>query len=75
MTMRFQRDKVIEVEIQFIGRRRAGGFQKKSSHHLISSTKGGGRYQGVGAADKAIVALGPNCLFGSRRVDNLRIPP
>ncbi len=29
MTMSFQRDEVIEVEIQFIGRRRAGGFWKK----------------------------------------------
>jgi hypothetical protein len=29
MTMSFQRDEVIEVEIRFIGRRRAGKFQKK----------------------------------------------
>jgi hypothetical protein len=27
--MSFQRDEVIEVEIRFIGRRRAGGYQKK----------------------------------------------
>ena len=52
-----------------------GEFRKKSSHPLISSTKGGGQYQGVGAADKAMVALGPKRLLGYGGVGGLRTPP
>ncbi len=52
-----------------------GSSEKKSSHHLRLSVKGGQRYQGVGAGDKAMVALGPNCLLGYGRVSSLRIPP
>ncbi len=46
-------------------------FRKKMSHHLILSTKGGGRYQGVDTADKAMVAFGPNRLLGYGRVSDL----
>jgi hypothetical protein len=73
--MGFKRSEVIGVNVRFIGSRGAGDFQKKMSHHLILSMKGGGRYQGVSAADKAMVVCGPNCLLGSKWVDVLRIPP
>ena len=51
------------------------GFKKISSHHLKSSTEGGGRFQGVGAADAAMVVVVPNRLLWSKRVWSLRIPP
>jgi hypothetical protein len=73
--MGFKQSKVIGVNVRFIGSSGAGEFQKKPSHHLILSTKGGGQYQGVGMVDKAMVACGLNCLLGSRRVDVPRIPP
>ncbi len=73
--MGLQWNKVIGVDIQFIGSRRAQEFQKKLSRHLILSTKGGGRYQVVGKVDKAMVACSLNCLLGSRRVNDLQIPP
>ena len=52
-----------------------GKFRKKSSHPLTLSMKGVGRYQGVGAAEKAMVALGPNRLLGYGGVGGLWIPP
>jgi hypothetical protein len=41
MTMSFQRDEVIKVEIRFIGRRRVGGFQKKIIPPSNIADKGG----------------------------------
>jgi hypothetical protein len=75
LTMSFQRSEFVRDIVGFAGRQGAGEIQKKSSYHLILLTKGGGRYQGVGAADKAMVACGPNCLVGLKQVDDLRIPP
>jgi hypothetical protein len=73
--MSFKRSEVIGVIVQLLKSRRAGGFQKKMYHHLILLTKLGGQYQGVGAADKVMLACGPNCLLGSRRVKDVQIPP
>ena len=50
-------------------------FKKSSSHHLKSPIEGGGRFQGVGAADAAMVVVVPNRLLWSKRVWSLRIPP
>jgi hypothetical protein len=52
-----------------------GKFRKKVIPPSNIVNKGGGRYQGFGAGDKAMVAGGPNCLVGSKRVDDLWIPP
>ena len=67
----------VEIEIGFksIGRGWVWGVLINLSHPLISSTKGGGQYQGGSAADKAMVALGPNRLLGYGGVGGLRIPP
>jgi hypothetical protein len=53
--MVLQRNKMTGVGIRFIGRRGVGEFQKKIVPPS-NMTKGGGRYQGVGAADKAMMA-------------------
>jgi len=39
------------------------GFKKNSSHHLKSPIEGGKRFQGVGAADAAMVVVVPNRLL------------
>ncbi len=75
LTMSFQRSEFVRDVVGFVGRQGMGEILKKLSHHLILLTKGGGRYQGVGAADKAMVARGPNCLVGSKRVNDLPVPP
>ncbi len=74
-TMGFKRSKVIRSTSSFLGVEGQGNFRKKSSHHLISSIKGGGRYQGVSAAGKVMVACSLNCLLESRPVKDLQIPP
>ena len=50
-------------------------FQKILSHHLKLSTQGGGRFQGVGAEDAAMVVVVPNRLLWSKQGWSLRIPP
>jgi hypothetical protein len=39
------------------------GFKKISSHHLKSPIEWGKRFQGVGAADAAMVVVVPNRLL------------
>jgi hypothetical protein len=73
--MGFEQKGVIGVDVRFIGSRGVEEFQKKMSHHLILSTKGGGQHQSVGKADEAMVACDPNCLLESRMVGDLQIPP
>jgi hypothetical protein len=75
LTMSFQRSKFVRDVVGFVGHQGVGEIQEKLSHHLILSTKGGGQYQGVGAVDEAMVARSQNCLVGSKRVDDLQIPP
>jgi hypothetical protein len=50
-------------------------FKKILSYHLKLSTEGGGRFQGVGVEDAAMVEVVPNCLLWSKRGWSLRIPP
>jgi hypothetical protein len=51
------------------------GLQKISMRYLKSPIEGGERFQGVGAADAAMVLVVPNRLLCSKRVRSLRIPP
>ena len=73
--MGFWGDEEMRTKIASVGRSRARGVQKKSSYPLILLMKGGGRYQGDGAADTAMVAHSPNRLLGYGGVGGLRIPP
>jgi hypothetical protein len=70
--MGFNRSEVIGVNVQLLESRRAGQFQKKIvPPSNIVNKGGGGRYQGVGAADKVMAACGLNCLPGSRQVNDI----
>ena len=56
-------------------RYRTGWLQKNFIPPSKIADRGGGRFQGVGAADAAMVVVIPNRLLWSKRVLSLRIPP